>query len=560
MIVDKPKLIVRPKISKNPFMYISKVNIENYKCFDGKFTLELNQGINILVGNNEAGKSTILEAIHIALSGLLNGRYLRNGLTQYLFNNSTEKKYIDSLVTDNPLDPPCILIEVFFGADYPLFEGNNNSDKTKACGVFLKIEFDNNYKTAYENLIDKPDEVKTIPIEYYKITWRSFARDGITSQQIPIKSVIIDSTSTRLQNGSDIYISRIIRNELEESEKVEISQAYRKLKEAFNADPAVRSINNKVDEKANISDKTVTISVDLSTKDAWETGLTTYLDDVPFHHIGKGEQCIIKTNLSLGNEKSKKAGLILLEEPENHLSHTKLNQFIRSIQENSEGKQILISTHNSFVANKLGLENLIFLNNGTTLRLNDLEPKTQDFFKKLPGYQTLRLLLCKKAVLVEGDSDELVVQRAFMDSHEGHLPIENGIDVISVGLSFKRFLEIAKMLGIKTAVVTDNDKNYKKNIKKKYKDYKDSKSISIFADKREELKTLEPQFVDANNDQLELLCKVLKINYVKYNTEKKIVKCMTNNKASWALKVFITEEKLNFPEYIENVVKWCDEK
>ena len=44
-------------------MNIEKVNIENYKCFDGKFSIEFNQGINILVGDNEAGKSTILEAM-----------------------------------------------------------------------------------------------------------------------------------------------------------------------------------------------------------------------------------------------------------------------------------------------------------------------------------------------------------------------------------------------------------------------------------------------------------------------------------------------------------------
>ncbi len=35
-------------------MYISKVNIENFKCYKVKFSLNLNKGANILVGNNEA--------------------------------------------------------------------------------------------------------------------------------------------------------------------------------------------------------------------------------------------------------------------------------------------------------------------------------------------------------------------------------------------------------------------------------------------------------------------------------------------------------------------------
>ena len=78
-------------------MNIKKIKIENYKCFYGKFFLDLNNGINILVGNNEAGKSTILEAVNLALSGIPNGRYLRNELSQYLFNHRAVCQYIDGL-------------------------------------------------------------------------------------------------------------------------------------------------------------------------------------------------------------------------------------------------------------------------------------------------------------------------------------------------------------------------------------------------------------------------------------------------------------------------------
>jgi putative ATP-dependent endonuclease of OLD family len=51
-------------------MYISKIHIENFKSFKESFKLTLDKGINIIVGENEAGKSTIIEAIHLALSGL----------------------------------------------------------------------------------------------------------------------------------------------------------------------------------------------------------------------------------------------------------------------------------------------------------------------------------------------------------------------------------------------------------------------------------------------------------------------------------------------------------
>jgi putative ATP-dependent endonuclease of OLD family len=61
-------------------MKIERVKIINFKVFKGEFNLELNEGLNILVGNNESGKSTILEAIHLALTGLFNGKYLKNEL------------------------------------------------------------------------------------------------------------------------------------------------------------------------------------------------------------------------------------------------------------------------------------------------------------------------------------------------------------------------------------------------------------------------------------------------------------------------------------------------
>ena len=70
----------------------------------------------------------------------------------------------------------------------------------------------------------------------------------------------------------------------------------------------------------------------------------------------------------------------------------------------------------------------------------------------------MRLILCQKAILVEGDSDELVVQKAYLNKY-GKLPIHDGIDIISVGTSFLRFLEIAVKLNKPTIVVTDNDGN-----------------------------------------------------------------------------------------------------
>ena len=545
-------------------MYISKINIENFKSFKGSFKLFLDRGINIVVGENEAGKSTIIEAIHLTLSGLLNGKYLNNELTQYIFNYEVVTEYLDNLNKGINSMPPHILIEIFIeGEDISEFEGNGNSEKTNSSGISLKIAFDEKYKKEYEDLI-KIGGIKSLPIEYYNILWSSFARDeNITIRTIPIKSALIDSASNKFQNGSDVYISRIIKEFLESNEIVEISQSHRKMRDYFMEDDSIKKINDKIKEATKISDKKVEISVELSSKNAWENSLMTYLDDIPFHYIGKGEQCIIKTKLALSHKKAKEANIILLEEPENHLSHVKLNQLISDIKKHSNDKQILISTHSSFVSNKLGLEHLILLNNKKTIRLNGLSADTKLFFEKLSGYDTLRMILCKKAILVEGDSDELVVQRAFMDANNGLLPIEKGIDVISVGTSFLRFLEVAEKLEKNAIVVTDNDgdvnalklkykkyleANKKQTIKICFDDVIDSGNIKI-GTKEFNYNTLEPKILKENGISL-----MNKIFGKTFNDIDEMHKHMKSNKTDCALKIFDSKDNIKFPQYILDAI------
>lgn len=82
-----------------------QLKIQDFKCFHGLCEVELNSGLNILVGNNEAGKSTILEAIHLALTGMYGGKNIRNELSQYLFNNETVSTYIESVNAGKPIEP-----------------------------------------------------------------------------------------------------------------------------------------------------------------------------------------------------------------------------------------------------------------------------------------------------------------------------------------------------------------------------------------------------------------------------------------------------------------------
>ena len=541
-------------------MAIRKIKIYNFKSLRD-FEAELNPGLNILVGDNEAGKSTILEAIHLTLTGIYCGRRIQNEISPYLINSDAVSEYIESLKSDSPIAPPGITIEIYFaGSIDPEFEGNENSDRQdKVEGFQFKIAFAEQFKDEYEKLVQEK-QIASLPTEYYLASWQHFGRDTITTRMIPIKSVLVDSSNYRYQNGSDVYISRIVRDLLEPDDIIAISQAHRKMIDGFSCDPAIENINAKISSESTIVEGDVTISADHGNKNAWETSLVTQVSGIPFTYIGKGSQCVIKTELALSHKNASNAEVILLEEPESHLSYSRLNELISIIAKKYGDKQILISTHSSFVANKLGLSNLILIKNGRSTRITEL--KSAEFFQKIAGYDTLRLVLCRKAILVEGPSDELVVQRAYMDLHEGHLPIEDGIDVISVGTSFLRFLELSDKLRIPTYAVTDNDGDVEA-LRNKYFDYLGENAkptIKICFDPIVDLgdtdkpkynnNTLEPKLVKANS-----LGTFNTIFGKDYSSEDELKQYMEKNKTECALAIFCSAQTINYPEYIVEAIQ-----
>jgi putative ATP-dependent endonuclease of the OLD family len=252
--------------------------------------------------------------------------------------------------------------------------------------------------------------------------------------------------------------------------------------------------------------------------------------------------------LALEHDANRKCNVILVEEPENHLSYTNMNKLINKITEKCSGRQLIIATHSSYVLNKLGLENLMLLNaNKKTATLKSLSFDTQNYFKKLPGYDTLRILLSKKAILVEGPSDELIVQKAYMQKH-GKMPIEDCVDVITVrGLSFKRFLEIANVLDKEIFVITDNDGKNKNDIETNYAEVLGKSKV--FVDEDTTCTTLEPQIAKCNS--LELLNAIFGKSFP---DKESLSHYMVNNKTECALAILESHNTITIPEYIENAV------
>lgn len=60
-------------------MYISKINLQNFKSFSDNHELNLSEGVNFFVGNNNCGKTTIFKAIEFIQSGKSKEEYITKG-------------------------------------------------------------------------------------------------------------------------------------------------------------------------------------------------------------------------------------------------------------------------------------------------------------------------------------------------------------------------------------------------------------------------------------------------------------------------------------------------
>jgi predicted ATPase len=83
-------------------MHITKVKIRNYRSL-AECDIDFLDGLNILVGDNEAGKSTLLEAISLALTGSLNGRPIAQELHPFLFSLKATLAYLTALHSGAPM-------------------------------------------------------------------------------------------------------------------------------------------------------------------------------------------------------------------------------------------------------------------------------------------------------------------------------------------------------------------------------------------------------------------------------------------------------------------------
>ena len=475
-------------------MLVESLRLLNFKKFSDK-TFEFNEDINIFVGDNNAGKSTILEALEIVLNFQYRGRSFNKEFSPDLFSKEAVCSYLAS--PKKPDDLPVLVIEAFMKG-VPEYRGSNNSLFQDTQGVQVKASFDTDFIDAYQKYLDSGAPITSIPVEFYKVEWMDFSWNVIKPFTKKFRALYIDPTRIHPSSGKNQYISNVLNTALSKDEEYRLNLNYRETLQSFNNTDEVRMVNNDLDSDNRITDKKLTIASNTMPVGALQNALQLEVDAVPFHMVGKGEQSKVQIKLALHN-KSKDIDLLMMEEPENHLSHIELSRLVHNIEEQREGKQLFITTHSSYVLNKLSIDKICLLNESYT-RLHLLDKDVVKTLKRLPGYDTLRVALAKKVVLVEGPSDELVLKKIYMSENNGRLPEQDGIDIIVVrGVGFKTFIEIGKEIGTAINVLRDNDGDYDKHIIPAQKEYETYKNIKLVSSPNNNDFSLEPSMISANS-------------------------------------------------------------
>jgi len=476
---------------------ITRLRATNFKALRN-FDAAFESGVNILVGGNGAGKSTVLEAIEMALTGRHSGRPVVDALDPYWFNIQTIRDHFSNAATD-PTDAPCIEIEVFLTetSDNVHMRGKQNSLQIDAVGVRMLVSLEPDFAVEYASFIEAQTVNHILPTELYRVDWHDFSGEPITRTRTLPRTQRIDSKTTARSTAIDRHLRDLVRNFVSPQEAAKFSLETRSTRLRIDSE-LLATVNERLDAR-NDNAHGISLRMDQSASAKWETQVAPHKADVPFPLLGQGEQLTTKLALALKSENSG-AEVVCMEEPENHLAHTQLMSTISMIGELAANRQVFVTTHSPYVLNRLGFDKLRLIHGGkaASISTDSISKDTVDYFRNLAGYDTLRLVLSKRCVVVEGPSDEMIFNRAFYD-RTGKSPAALGVDVLALGTQGKRALELAAALDKDLAVIRDNDGSNKEH-------WVSQASHLLLEGKREYFigdpsqgYTLEPQIVSHNS-------------------------------------------------------------
>lgn len=522
--------------------YIRTLYIKGFKKFN-EITVHFNEHTNILVGENEAGKSTILEAIKIVLNQMY--KNTDKSILKDLFNKTQVENFnaSPSLETLPKIEIELDLILDSTEKNTEYFFGENNRNTEEMFGIKFECFFN---EEIGANLIDVINSGE-IPYEYYNLSWKTYSKQQYYLVKRPLNFITIDTSDNDTNNSFNYFNKALFYSRYNEEERIASKNKFRnELNKMF------KSIKlEDIDEhrKFGINDKKVIL----------ESVLAVYEDSIPLENKGSGMSSLIKTQIALDKSKNN-LDIVSIEEPENHLCHTTLLKMLSEIGKRQFDSQIIITTHSNLITSRLNLKNVIWITDNKAKSLNDISEDDANFFIKADNNNFLQILLSKKAILVEGATEFLLLPKIYQQI-TGRTIEDDEINIISCnGISYFRYLNVVNDANKKIVVLTDND-NRSTKIDEATNYNNGHQNQHIFLDNNTDNWTWEKCFYILNQETLNRLITVDENADYLFNGNNygKVLGKMLNNKVDTAYAMLNSEFNFVIPQYIQDAIKWLNE-
>jgi len=359
-----------PKLWDNSNV-IERVVIQGYRIFNN-LNLKLNPDMNIVVGHNESGKSTLLEAISMTLTGRIHGHWLSDHLNPYWFNQDVTRSYLETRRAGQKTSPPEILIEIYLQSTNPDIQrlrGINNSLGKDQPGLQVRVTVDSEFSEEFEKYVSDPEAPSLLPTEFYKVEWRSFQGSTMGRRPRALGIAQIDSRTLHSSSGVDYHTRKLLLEHIEPNESAKISLALRKARHETTA-TFLSEANKRIQQESHPSEAPIGLQIDQTSSNGWQGSIIPQVGDIPFAMSGQGQQAASKVALAMSRT-AETTSIVLVEEPENHLAHTRLTRLMGQIEALARGRQTIITTHSSYVLNRLGIGSLILIDKGTAAHITN---------------------------------------------------------------------------------------------------------------------------------------------------------------------------------------------
>lgn len=451
-------------------MYISKIKINGFRNFK-KEEILFNDGINVIIGHNNAGKSNILKAISLVIDTQSSKR-----LEVYDFNQNCT---LDELKSN----PPIVMINLSISQSE---NEDINSDDLVTVGNYLtRIEAPYEAMLTYEFFLPESEKEKYVNAlsevidiqKAWRIIKHDFIRlyiskiwggDPLLQMQADNESLykfdfqfldairdverdMFSGRNTLLRDVLDFFMDYNIKNDLAKTDDVKTTEI-RALKEQFsaNADILLQSLQDRMqsgkeqildyatqtgasfnnatpDFDGSLSDTELFSALRLIIK--YTTGIT-----IPATHNGLGYNNLIFMSLLLAKMQANSDGrylgsnakvfpILAIEEPEAHLHPAMQYKFLKFLRDNKDVKkkarQIFVTTHSTQITSAVSLDEIICLNNeggnisvgypGKVFSDSPDDIKSKTYVQRFLDATKSDMLFAQKVILVEGIAEELLL-------------------------------------------------------------------------------------------------------------------------------------------------------